>query len=379
MSFEPQEQVTGVSSTLISDRAGVTPSVAELTITVLVPAYNEADNIADTIESLLCQTRPADRIIVIDDCSTDGTGEIAWRYRHRGVEVFRPPQNLGSKAKAQNFALPYVDTDLVLPLDGDTKLASNYIELLLPVFSRRRVAVASGCVLTKRQKTVWEKARQLEYLQSFHWYRPIQQLAGSVTVCSGCCTVFRRSFLGNGFPEVTLTEDIYFTWQQHINRRRAVYVADAVAYAAEPDSLEFVNKQLKRWKGGWFHGFRLQYLKVARRRPMVALWAGLQFLETALAPLVLLLPLVMFLIGSIAPLDIAEWWLIGDLVTFWPPVLYGCWKRKYPVWKAITSYPAWYLLKVINFRWDMQMMVRELILVPLRIVKPFSVYERGKA
>lgn len=112
---------------------------------------------------------------------------------------------------------------------------------------------------------------------------------------------------------------------------------------------------------------------------MVALWAGLQFLETALAPLVLLLPLVMFLIGSIAPLDIAEWWLIGDLVTFWPPVLYGCWKRKYPVWKAITSYPAWYLLKVINFRWDMQMMVRELILVPLHIVKPFSVYERGKA
>ena len=366
-------------STAVEDRADSTNGVAALSITVLVPAFNEALNIADTVESLLHQTHRPDRIIVIDDCSTDGTGEIARRYEPRGVEVLRPPANLGSKAKAQNYALRFVDTDLVLPLDGDTELAPDYIELLLPAFERRRVAVASGCVLTKRQDSKWEKARQLEYLQSFHWYRPIQQLAGSVTVCSGCCTVFRRSFLGNGFPEVTLTEDIYFTWQQHINRRRAVYVAEAVAYAAEPDSLEFVNKQLKRWKGGWFHGFRLQYLKVARKRPMVALWAGLQFLETALAPLIMFLPVLMCIMGSMPPWKIALWWLIGDLVTFWPPVLYGCWKRGYSPWKAIASYPYWYLLKAVNFRWDMQMMTRELVLVPLRIVKPFTVYERGKA
>jgi len=349
------------------------------TITIIVPAYNEGAEIKTTLESLLAQTERADRIIVIDDCSTDDTGAIAASFADKGVEVLRPPQNLGSKAKAQNYALRYVTTELVLPIDGDTRLAPDYIALLKPVFDDPKVSVASGCVLTQRQNTMWEKARQLEYLLGFHWYRSIQQLAGSVTVCSGCCTVFRREFLGEGFPETTLTEDIYYTWEQHIAGRKAVYVHNAVAWAAEPTSLEFMNKQLKRWKCGWFHGFRLQYPRLLRKRPMVALWATIQFLETVLAPFVMALPFfALFVLGRSAE-QVLSWWIAGDLITFWPPVLYGCWKRKYSPWRAIASYPAWYALKAINFRWDMHMLVRELVLVPLHVVKPFTTYERGKA
>lgn len=349
-----------------------------LTLTVIIPAYNEPD-VGETIESLLYQTRAIDRIIVVDDCSTDNTGEVARSYADQGVEVVSPPANLGSKAKAQNYIIDSITTDLVLPIDGDTELAPNYIELLIPVFEDPEVSVASGCVLTKRQETLWEKARQLEYLLGFHWYRSIQQMSNSVTVCSGCCTVFRREFLEDGFPEVTLTEDIYFTWEQHIAGRKAVYVHDAIARAAEPTSLEFMNKQLKRWKCGWFHGFRLQYPRLLRKHPLVALWASLQFIETVLAPVVLLLPILAFFVLGISFGQIAFWWLIGDLVTFWPPVMYGCWKRGYSPLKALRSYPAWYLLKMVNFRWDIHMFVREMILVPLRVVQPFTTYERGKA
>ena len=64
-------------------------------LTILVPAYNEATSIADTVLSLQRQTRPPEEIIVIDDFSTDDTGEIA---RGLGVTVMRPPQNTGSKS-----------------------------------------------------------------------------------------------------------------------------------------------------------------------------------------------------------------------------------------------------------------------------------------
>lgn len=349
----------------------------KLTLTVIVPAYNEP-SIDETIESLLRQTRPIERIIVVDDCSTDDTGNIARAYEAWGVEVIRPPQNLGSKAKAQNYVIDFISTDLVLPIDGDTELAPDYVELLIPAFDDPDVSVASGCVLTKYQNTIWEKARQLEYLFGFHWYRSIQQMSRSVTVCSGCCTVFRREFLEGGFPEVTLTEDIFYTWEQYIAGRKAVYVHNAVAWAAEPTSLEFMNKQLKRWKCGWFHGFRLQYPRLLRKRPMVALWATLQFLETALAPILLMMPFLAIFLFDRAPGHVAAWWFVGDLITFWPPVLYGCWKRKYSPWRAILSYPSWYALKVVNLRWDIHMLVREMVLVPLRIVQPFTVYERGK-
>ena len=46
-------------------------------LTVIVPAYNEAACVADTIRSLRAQTAPPRKIIVVDDCSTDGTGGVA--------------------------------------------------------------------------------------------------------------------------------------------------------------------------------------------------------------------------------------------------------------------------------------------------------------
>ena len=71
-------------------------------LTAIVPAYNEAETIADTVRSLQEQTVPPGEVIVIDDCSTDETAEVAARS---ASTVVRPPANTGSKAGAQTFAL----------------------------------------------------------------------------------------------------------------------------------------------------------------------------------------------------------------------------------------------------------------------------------
>jgi len=79
-------------------------------VTVIIPAYNEAASVADTIKSLQAQTTPPAAIIVVDDCSTDGTGNVA---RALGAVVVRPRTNTGSKAGAQNFGLRYVRTPIL--------------------------------------------------------------------------------------------------------------------------------------------------------------------------------------------------------------------------------------------------------------------------
>jgi N-acetylglucosaminyltransferase len=80
------------------------PPNVQLSVTVIVPAYNEENGIRDTLAALARQTVSPERVIVVDDCSQDNTGHIAREY---GVDVLRPPRNLGSKARAQNYALPY--------------------------------------------------------------------------------------------------------------------------------------------------------------------------------------------------------------------------------------------------------------------------------
>ncbi len=52
-------------------------------LTVIIPAYNEAASVADTVRSVLGQTTPPARVVVVDDCSTDGTGDLARRRGRR--------------------------------------------------------------------------------------------------------------------------------------------------------------------------------------------------------------------------------------------------------------------------------------------------------
>jgi cellulose synthase/poly-beta-1,6-N-acetylglucosamine synthase-like glycosyltransferase len=344
-------------------------------ISILIPAHNEEQGLGATLESLSKQTLPAAEIIVVVDNSTDRTEEIA---RAAGVTVLvTPPGVGGSKAAAQNYGLPHVTTDLVLPLDGDTTLDSDYLELLQPVFDDPEVAVASGCVLTQTQNSIWSKARQMEYLQSFHGQRLVQHGYNSVVVCSGCCSVFRVEQLREvgGFPEDSLTEDIDYTLTQHTLGRKAIYVPEAVARAAEPDTMAFMRTQLKRWKTGHAKSVRTHYKGLVRKRPLVALWVTLQALEILISPLIFLTPLLA--IFNHAFLYLLMWFVVGELLTLGLPVLYGCRKRGYSVWKAIKSYPAWWCLKAVNFEADMRHWIPEMIFVPLGWKKPFLVYEKG--
>lgn len=349
--------------------------MGSLTLTVVIPAHNEEDGLGDTIASLHAQSVQAQRIIVIDDGSTDRTAQVAQSW---GVEVISTPQATGSKAGAQNYALQFIDTDLVLPVDADTTLDPDYIAKIKAPFVDPNVTIASGCVLTKTQDTLWERARQLEYLVGFHYYRSIQQMVGAITVCSGCCTTFRVNDLveSGGHPFRTLVEDIDYTWTQQIAGKRAFYVHDAIARAAEPDSLKFMATQLKRWKSGYFQNVRLHWRELVSKKKLLALWVSMQLVEMLLAPAALILP-VFWINGGLAWWKVPLLWVAGDFLTFWPIVLWGCHKRGYSMGKALRSYPDWMVLKALNLYYDMTRAVNELILAPLGWRSSFTVYEKG--
>src|SRR5437660_4374427 len=168
-------------SSLAARRASASRSTAP--VTVIVPAYNEAASIADTIRSLRAQTVAPVDIIVVDDCSTDGTGDVA---RDLGVSVRRAPVNTGSKAGAQTFALDQVRTELTIALDADTTLAPDAIERLLPAFEDPRVAAACGSVLPRHVRSIWERGRYVEYLFAFTFYKRVQDEYGAPLISSGC-------------------------------------------------------------------------------------------------------------------------------------------------------------------------------------------------
>ena len=141
-------------------------------LTVIVPAYNEAATVADTIRSLQAQTVLAEDIIVVDDCSTDDTGAVASAL---GVKVIRPPSNTGSKAGAQNFALSSVTTEFTMAIDADTTLAPDAIAKLLGALEDPAVGAACGFVIPRRVSTKWERGRYIENMFAFTFYKQVQE------------------------------------------------------------------------------------------------------------------------------------------------------------------------------------------------------------
>src|SRR5215204_3939930 len=74
-------------------------------VSIITPAYNAAEYIEHTLESALRQTFPAFELLIVDDGSSDGTGDIAGRYaaRDQRIQVLR--QTNRGIAAARNVAM----------------------------------------------------------------------------------------------------------------------------------------------------------------------------------------------------------------------------------------------------------------------------------
>ena len=95
-------------------------------VSILIPAYNSEEWIAETLRSAISQTWPRKEIIVVDDGSSDRTAEVARRFASKEVSVVT--QENGGAAAARNRALQLSQGDYIQWLDADDLLAPDKIE-----------------------------------------------------------------------------------------------------------------------------------------------------------------------------------------------------------------------------------------------------------
>jgi poly-beta-1,6-N-acetyl-D-glucosamine synthase len=335
-------------------------------LTVIVPAYNEAGSLGETLDSLRAQTVAPDEILVVDDCSTDGTAELA---RDRGVRVLRPPRNTGSKAGAQSFALDEVTTELVMAVDADTTLAPDAIERMIGAFDDPDVAAGCGFVLPRRVRTLWERGRYVEYMLIFGFFKRVQEQYGKPLISSGCFSMYRTSELRavGGWSARTMAEDMDLTWTFYREGRKVRFVPEAVSYPIEPHNLEFLGKQLRRWSHGFVQNVRLHWRSVLhlgylRSVVAVAFW---DVLLASLAYLVLI-PVLAVLVEPLILLA----YLVDAPVVF-VPLLWQALARG-ELGRALASFPSFFVLRVVNGLYMLRAVWRELI-----TRRPLLVYEKG--
>jgi len=336
-------------------------------LTIIIPAYNEADSIGDTIRSLLAQTVLAESIIVVDDCSTDSTAEVAAAF---GVKVMRPPANTGSKAGAQNFALPAVRTRFTMAIDADTTLAPDAIEQLIETLKHDDAAAACGFVIPRNVGTIWERGRYIEYLFAFTFYKQVQEYYEKPLIASGCFSMYRTDALlaHRGWETRTLAEDMDLTWSFYQSGEKVRFVPSAVCYPIEPHNFRFMSRQLKRWSHGFVQNVQLHWrglLKVPYLRSAVAvsMW------DATLASFIYLILLPILTLWFQTP-----WLLLGYLIdapALALPVLAGAISRG-ETRRAMVSLPAFFVLRTVNAVFFLSAVWSELVMG-----RGFHRYEKG--
>jgi cellulose synthase/poly-beta-1,6-N-acetylglucosamine synthase-like glycosyltransferase len=217
--------------------------------TVLVPAYNEKECIADTLRSLVASTHPI-RIVVIDDGSTDGTADIAEGLGHPNVTVIRQP-NTG-KSAALNTGIAHANTDIVVMMDGDTVFEPDTVRLLVQPFSEAEVGAVAGNAKVANRKGMVALWQHLEYVVGFSIDRRAYDVMRCMATVPGAIGAFRRSALKqvNGLSDDTLAEDTDLTIAIIRAGWRVVYEEQARAWTEAPSSMSQLWRQRYRWSYG---------------------------------------------------------------------------------------------------------------------------------
>lgn len=245
-------------------------------VSVIVPAYNEAANVAATVRSLLASDYPNLEVIVVDDGSTDGTAEIVERMRLRGVRVIR--QENAGKPVALNTGIRIARGQILVLVDGDTVFQRDTIYNLVQGFADPAVGAIAGNTKVANRKGFLGRWQHLEYVIGFNLDRRFFDVARCMPTIPGAVGAFRAGVLHEvaGVSSDTLAEDTDLTMAVLRAGWRVTYEEHAVAWTEAPSTLKQLWRQRYRWCYGtmqamWKHRRALVERRHGLRRGLLYL------------------------------------------------------------------------------------------------------------
>ncbi len=230
------------------------------TVSILIPAHNEDVVIENTIKSMIRLNYPKDKleVIVINDNSSDSTGEIVDRYAERYAFIkavhTKPPFAGKGKSGALNQGLKRSTGEIIAVYDADNTPepdAIRYLALGLKkdpkagaIVGKFRVVNASQNLLTKLINIETLTFQWLAQAGRWFWFR--------MTTIPGTNFAIRKSILEElgGWDEKALSEDTELSIRVYNLGFYIRFFPSAITWEQEPENLRVWWRQRTRWARG---------------------------------------------------------------------------------------------------------------------------------
>lgn len=270
-----------------------------LPISLLIPAYNEQENIVSNIKSLMKIDYPKFEIVVVNDGSTDKTHDLIIEafqlYRvESAVKTSIPTKEIrgiycnidypnliyvdkenGGKSDALNAGINVSSYPLFACLDADSRIEPDALLKLSTEFLKNTDTVVAGGIVRiangfkikdgissefSMPSKMVERFQIVEYYRSFLSGRVSWGATNSMLIVSGAFGVFKKQAVieAGGYKTNTIGEDMEIVVRIHKNMKakkrkyKIIFCEDAVCWTQGPLSLNDIRSQRRRWQIGLF-------------------------------------------------------------------------------------------------------------------------------
>lgn len=232
-------------------------------VSIIVPARNESKNIGFLLGALCQQIYPVDKfeIIVVDDNSTDQTGEIVGEYirLHSNfnismIHLAGKDQEPSYKKKAITKAIHTSRGELIITTDADCLVAKNWLSSFVSFYQKEKPQMIVGPVCFHNGSTFFEK------LQSFEFLSLIAITAGAIRIrrpimCNGANLAYEKSAFmavdGFGNDKFSSGDDVFLLLKikQHFGNKsvRFLKTLEAIVTTEPKKSIKDFIHQRVRW------------------------------------------------------------------------------------------------------------------------------------
>lgn len=208
-------------------------------VSVLIPAYNEAENIVEKLENALSQSYPRHRfeILLGDDGSQDDTVRLASRFMSRGVRMFLNSRQGGKWAMLRELA-DFARGEVLVLTDAQSLLNEEAISSLVQALSPHDVGAATA------RYEVRGDAPQRSYWSFSTHLKQAEARRGMLLGAHGAAWAIKRDVLGD-MSTPMINDDYALALDAHLRGWRIAYAPGAVA--TEPATPTW-EASFARWK-----------------------------------------------------------------------------------------------------------------------------------
>jgi cellulose synthase/poly-beta-1,6-N-acetylglucosamine synthase-like glycosyltransferase/peptidoglycan/xylan/chitin deacetylase (PgdA/CDA1 family)/spore germination protein YaaH len=227
------------------------------TASVLIPAHNEESVIVQTVTSVLASDLQDLQVMVIDDGSTDATGQLLDEHFSNDPRVHIIHQINRGKPAALSAGIAHADTEILVTIDADTEIEPDAISKLLRHFSDPQVGAVAGNVKVGNRSRWLTRWQALEYITSQNMEKRAFDLLNCITVVPGALGAWRRTAVeaAGGITADTVAEDADLTIAIRRLGWRVGYDEEAIAWTEAPETAGVLIRQRFRWTFGTLQTF----------------------------------------------------------------------------------------------------------------------------